>query len=292
MFHLIKEKYKFSLEILLNLALSAITTYLLFAFLPTLLPVYKVAFVLIMLGIVLLNLSFVLSNNKKLYKITKVALIVSCSFVFVIIFLFYMTKILVLTDTYGVENVLRENLAAAKLIFFLICFAQPIILPLPEAVTIPAGSAVFGPLIAACLGFLGTILGIVAMFFIARIGGTKLASKLVKEKHLKKYQEYVAKNETLILVLLFIVPILPDEIICVGAGIGGVTFKRFLWIAFISKFITSSLLAFSVQFAKMLSLSRSELVLACSVVIGLIFVASYIIKRFLIKNKPEEGFEK
>jgi uncharacterized membrane protein YdjX (TVP38/TMEM64 family) len=286
---LIKEKYRFTFEILLNLSLSAITTYLLFAFLPTLLPVYKVIFALILVGIVLLNCYCALSKNKKLLKITKVALVAFCSFIFIVLLIFYLTKFLVLTDTYGIENVLRGNLSAAKLLFFLICFAQPIILPLPEAVTIPAGSAVFGPLVAACLGFLGTLLGIVAMFFIARIGGTKLVSKLVKEKHLKKYQEYVGENETLILALMFIVPILPDEIICVGAGIGGVSFKRFLFIASISKFITSSLLAFSVQFAKMLSLTRSEVVLASSVVIGLIFLFSFIIKRFLKKNKPNEG---
>jgi uncharacterized membrane protein YdjX (TVP38/TMEM64 family) len=286
---LIKEKYRFTFEILLNLALSAITTYLLFAFLPTLLPVYKVIFALILVGIVLLNCYCALSKNKKLLKITNVALVAFCSFIFIVLLIFYLTKFLVLTDMYGIENVLRGNLSAAKLLFFFICFAQPIILPLPEAVTIPAGSAVFGPLVAAGLGFLGTLLGIVAMFFIARIGGTKLVSKLVKEKHLKKYQEYVGENETLILALMFIVPIFPDEIICVGAGIGGVSFKRFLLIASISKFITSSLLAFSVQFAKMLSLTRSEVVLASSVVIGLIFLFSFIIKRFLKKNKPNEG---
>jgi uncharacterized membrane protein YdjX (TVP38/TMEM64 family) len=127
------------------------------------------------------------------------------------------------------------------------------------------------------------------MFLIAKIGGQKLVSKLVKEKRFKKYQEYVGKNETAILVLMFIIPILPDEIICVGAGISGGSFKRFLIVASISKFIASSLLAYSVHLAKSLSLTSSQLVLACSVMIGIVFAASLIMKRFLKRGKTERG---
>lgn len=285
---MIKEKYKWTLEILLHLFLSGITIYLSFAFLPTLLPIYKTCFGAAVAGILLLDLYFVVSNHKEYLKVTKIALILLCSSIFVVLLIFYGTKFLVLTDTYGMETVLKENTSFAKFLFFLICFSQPIILPIPEAVTVPAGSAVFGPFIAAILSFLGTVSGIMVMFFIARIGEQKFVSKLVKAKHLKKYQEYVGKNETIILALIFMIPILPDEIICVGAGISGVSFKRFSMIASISKFITSSLLAYSVHLAKSLSLTSSQLMMACSAIVGIMLVVSLIFKRFLEKSKTRE----
>lgn len=285
---MIKQKYKWTLEILLHLLLSGIIISLSFAFLPELLPFYKTLLGLIMAGILLLDVYFVLSNRKEYLKMTKIALILLCSSVFIVFLIFYVTKFLVLTDTYGMEHVLKENTSFAKFLFFLICFSQPIILPIPEAVTVPAGSAVFGSFIAAFLSFLGTVAGIVVMFFITRIGGQRLVSKWVKEKQLRKYQKYVQRNETIILVLMFIVPILPDEIICVGAGISGVSFKRFFIIASISKFITSSVLAYSVQLAQSLSLTSSQLIMVCSMMMGIMFAASFILKRFLKKDQTGE----
>jgi uncharacterized membrane protein YdjX (TVP38/TMEM64 family) len=278
-------KQKLSLELLLHLLLGGVSTYLLLTTLPTILPAYKLAFAFIIAGIIFLDLYFIFSKKTEYLNITKMALFYLSFFVFIILLVFYATKFLVLTDVYGIEHVLRANESAAKWLFFLICFAQPIVLPLPEAVTLAAGSAVFGPFEAAYLGFLGTISGILLMFFITRSGGQKIVLKFVKEKHLQKYQAYVGENETVILALLFIIPILPDEIICIGAGLGGVSFKRFLIIASVSKILTSSLLAYSVQLAKLLPLTSSQLILACSATAVIFWVVSLLIKKTLRKKK-------
>ncbi|WP_339149515.1 MULTISPECIES: VTT domain-containing protein [unclassified Sutcliffiella] len=201
--------------------------------------------------------------------------------------IYYITKIMVITEEQGLESILTDYGSMAQLIFFLVCLAQPIILPIPEAVTIPAGSVAFGALNATFLSFSGTLLGIIIMFFIARYGGMGIASKLVKDHHLKRYQHYVGKNETVILGLLFIIPILPDEIICVGAGIGAVSFKRFLLIASMTKLFTSFVLAYSVSLAKVLSLSTTELVLYCSLVMGLLFFTTIAIRKRWNKKSLE-----
>jgi uncharacterized membrane protein YdjX (TVP38/TMEM64 family) len=242
-------------------------------------------FLFIIIGIAVVDFILLLWKRYEYLKITKIAHFTVLIFVVLLFLVYYLTKFLVLTDMYGMENMLREHESTAQLIFFFVCMAQPIILPIPEAVTLPAGSAVFGPFTAAYLGFMGTMTGIVLMFFIARIGGIKLVSKLVKEKHLRKYQNYMGKNETVILALLFIIPILPDEIICVGAGIGAVSFKRFFIIAAISKLLTTSLLAYSVYFATALSLTSTQLVAACSIILLVIFLSSIALKRILEKSK-------
>jgi uncharacterized membrane protein YdjX (TVP38/TMEM64 family) len=182
------------------------------------------------------------------------------------------------------ESLFHGNEFLATFIFFAVCFLQPILLPMPEAATVTAGSAVFGSLPAACISFVGTLSGIIVAYFIAKIGGQKLIQKLVKEKHLEQYKSYVSRNEICILMILFIIPILPDEIICFGAGISGVNFLKFLIIAGTAKLITSFSLAYSVDLAQSLSLTNTQFILFSIGIIGLVMVTSYISKKVLIKR--------
>jgi uncharacterized membrane protein YdjX (TVP38/TMEM64 family) len=277
-------------ELTIHILIAALSIFLLLTYLPTVVIVYKILFTFTIMGILLLDFYLCLSNRKNLLKLTKIALLILFLCISIVGIIFYITKFLVFVDMYGIERILRDHIPTAKLLFFLICFFQPIFLPLPEAVTLPAGSTVLGSFSGAAIGFLGSVSGIVVMYFIARIGGLKLVSKFVKEKHLKKYQEYVLKNETVILTLMFIIPILPDEIICVGAGISKVSFKRFFIIASISKLITSSLLSYSVYLAKLFSLTTSQLALASSIIIACILFVSLIIKKMIKRTNSKEVY--
>ena len=182
------------------------------------------------------------------------------------------------------ENLLQGNQFVVAFIFFTICFLQPILLPFPEAATVGAGGAVLGSLPAACISFVGTLSGIMVAYFIAKIGGQKLIRKLVKENHMKQYERYVARNEISILLILFIIPILPDEIICFGAGISGVSFKKFLLIAGVAKLITSFTLAYSVDFAQSLALTPTQLSFLVLVILGLVMLTYLISKKMLLKR--------
>ena len=132
----------------------------------------------------------------------------------------------------------------------MICFLQPIILPLPEPVTIMGGSTILGPLKGATIGFSGTILGIIVMFFIAKFARRSIINKIVDDEKLDKFNIYIQKNETLIILMLFILPILPDEVICIGAGLAKMNSYKFIGIAAISKLVTSISLAYSLELIK------------------------------------------
>jgi uncharacterized membrane protein YdjX (TVP38/TMEM64 family) len=272
-------------ELWTQLLMCAFAAMCVFLFLPSLLTIYKIIFTVILIGILTINLVLIIMKKVNYLKLTRLSLVYLSIFLVIVCLIFYTTKFLVLTDANGIESVLGGNTLLGKLLFLLICFLQPIVLPLPEAVTVPAGSAVFGSFTAAYLSFFGTISGIAVMFIIARIGGQKLALKLVKEEHLHSYQKYVEKNETAILILLFIIPILPDEIICLGSGLGGVSFSRFILIASLSKLITASSLSYSVELAKALSLTGHELISAVSLAAGVIFILSIGVKWVLNKRK-------
>ncbi len=182
------------------------------------------------------------------------------------------------------ESLLQGNEFLISIIFFLICFLQPILLPMPEAATVTAGSAVFGSFTAASISFVGTLTGIIVAYFISKNGGQRLVQKFVKENHINQYKLYVSRNETIILLILFVIPILPDEIICFGAGLGGVSFIKFLIIASISKLITSFSLAYSVDIAQSLALTNTQLSLLMLAIVGILLITSHISKKVLLKR--------
>lgn len=170
-----------------------------------------------------------------------------------------------------------------EIIYFFTCLVQPIFLPIPEAMTVLTGSATLGSFKAFILGFLGTTIGILIMYFLSVLGSKKIIDKLVNEKYLEKYKKYVKNNEILFTGLLFIFPVLPDEIVCVGAGITGISFKVFLPVAILSKLITSFTLAYSWEVANVLSLSKMELMLIELLILILVVLAKKISKIYPTK---------
>lgn len=182
-----------------------------------------------------------------------------------------------IADGEQLQALLERNRSAAVWIYTVVCFLQPIALPLPEALTVMTGSAVLGAFTAFAAGFAGTMLGVMAMFAIARYGGMKLAARLVKPEQLDRYHRYVAKHELPILVALFVIPVLPDEIVCVGAGVSGVSVRRFVLVAALAKLATSFSLAYSVQLGAWLSISPAQMLLA----VGVVAVAAVLLPRIV-----------
>ncbi|MET3728083.1 putative membrane protein YdjX (TVP38/TMEM64 family) [Fictibacillus halophilus] len=203
----------------------------------------------IIIGYTLVLISFVSYFLKKrtIFEPIRTASIVYSILVSAIFLTHIMSSMIVTIDNKGLETILNENMELAKLIYFAVCYAQPIILPVPEIVTVVAGSAALGSFTAFILGFTGAVLGILTMFYLSRTYGMKVVERLVNEKQLEQYHRFVQRNEMWIMVLLFIVPVLPDEIICVGAGISGVKAKRFMIIAVLSKVVTTFSLAYSLR---------------------------------------------
>lgn len=215
---------------------------------------------------------FIKKDYEKRMKITKINLFIGI-FVLLLFAISGITMFNKLIEENGVENTLNSYKGLGKIIYFAICFLQPIILPLPEPITITAGNIVFGKVIGSTLGFLGTILGIITMFIISRVGSNKLKLNLINNKNLEKYNNLVAKNETFILILLFIFPVLPDEIICIGAGLSPIKFKKFVSIALISKLITIGVYSLSSGFVReILELGFGYQLIIVSIII-IIFMA-------------------
>ena len=167
-----------------------------------------------------------------------------------------------------------------SLIYFLICFIQPIILFTPEMVTITGGSLTLGTFKGFIIGYFGILVGIITMYFIGRFAQQWIMRSLGKEELFKKYTSLVEKNGDVIIGLLFLLPILPDNIICAGSGISRVSLKKFIFIAAMSKLITTFIYAYSIELANIFPVTKLQLILSkLLIMIVIVWVNQFIKKR-------------
>ena len=159
-----------------------------------------------------------------------------------------------------------------SIVYFIICFLQPIILPLPEPFTIMTGSAILGRFNGAVVGFLGTILGILTMYFISRYASEKFLFNVIKKEKLEKFNEYIRKNEILIILMLFIFPVLPDEVICIGSGLANINIYKFITISCVAKLITVFTLSYSIEVFKF----NIQTLIICFLLIVIFMLVKYI----------------
>lgn len=160
------------------------------------------------------------------------------------------------------------------LIFFIMCVSQPICLPLPEASTILMGSVSLGSHMAFVIGLIGILIGIILMYKLSFYLGEKYLSKFKKSSNYQKYKKLISTNPFLTTGILFAIPILPDEIICVGSALGGVSLKVLMPIAVFAKSISIGMITYSSNIASITSLKQWQII-AIEVVFMLVFALIY-----------------
>ncbi len=112
---------------------------------------------------------------------------------------------------------------------------QVILAPIPGSLFPPVGALAFGPWPALALGMLGLALGSAIVFLAARRWGRPLAIRLLGDDRLRRYEHVVTARGGLLLWLVFLLPLLPDDAVCALAGISGISFRRFMLIAIVGR---------------------------------------------------------
>lgn len=225
----------------------------------------------------ILILMYILAHFKRFYVLEKVIRIVNIGMTVVCLIVYISNSFLInINNNFSFEQILESYGNKAIFIYFIVSFLQPIILPLPEPVTIIAGSSVLGMFNGAFFGFLGTLLGIITMYFFVRVTGTKFIDKFINNQYIERFNKYIKRNELIVVLFLFILPILPDEAICIGAGLTNINPYKFISIATIAKLLTSFSLSYSFSIIK-------PNIMACIIILILILLMR---KMFtFIKNK-------
>lgn len=113
--------------------------------------------------------------------------------------------------------------------------AQVVVVPIPGTLFPPVGALAFGPWPAIGLSLAGLALGSALVFLIARRWGRPLAVRWIGADRIQRYESLMTARGGLLIWLVFLLPLLPDDAVCALAGLSGIGFGRFMLIATVGR---------------------------------------------------------
>lgn len=119
--------------------------------------------------------------------------------------------------------------------YTIINLLQVVLIPIPSTLTILAGTAIYGPLVAFVFASLGILIGSIIAFFVGRFCSKPLLVWIFGKDKITKYERLLSKHTKLFLFLTLFLPFFPDDLICMLAGVTDLKFRDFLWISLIAR---------------------------------------------------------
>ena len=135
----------------------------------------------------------------------------------------------------------------AAVIFIVFCFLQVVLLPVPGSVAVAVGVAMFGPLKCALFSFIGIFIGSIVAFSIGRWIGYKAVCWIVGKESLDKWLNKIKGKDYLILSIMFLLPMFPDDVLCFIAGLSSMSWLYFLIMITITRAISVFSTAYSFE---------------------------------------------
>lgn len=121
-----------------------------------------------------------------------------------------------------------------RVAFVLLQFLQVTFLPIPAVITTIAGSLIYGPLQASFLSLAGILLGSFFAFFLGKTFGRKIVVFMVGEKTCQKWFKFLSQGKYAFFIMMLL-PIFPDDILCLVAGLTDMSWLFFAITNFISR---------------------------------------------------------
>ncbi len=154
----------------------------------------------------------------------------------------------VIQSAESLQLYLEQTGAWMPILYIVLQFLQVIVLPIPSVVSTVAGVALFGAFYAMIYSLIGILLGSFVAFIIGRKLGYRAVSWLVGEDTLKKWQRKLKGKDNLFLTLMFVLPLFPDDVLCLIAGLSTMTTKYFITVISLSRVIGIAATCYSFDF--------------------------------------------
>ncbi len=117
--------------------------------------------------------------------------------------------------------------AWAPLAYFVLQFLQVIVSPIPGSVTTLVGGVLFGFFYGFLLSFAAVFLGSVGAFLLGKKFGRPLVERIAGKSIVEKYMEAVSSRQRIFLILMFLFPFFPDDLLCLIAGLSAMSLPAF-----------------------------------------------------------------
>lgn len=152
-----------------------------------------------------------------------------------ILFLWQTGFFAVASSLEGVQQYMERFSPYSQLIYFLVQLASVIVAPIPSNLTAAAGAVLFGFWPAFLLTAAAVLLGSVTVFQLARTLGQPFANRFVDRRVSEKYLHLIQSKRDIFLILVFLFPFFPDDLICILAGLTDISLPRFFLIALFTR---------------------------------------------------------
>lgn len=204
---------------------------------------------------------------------------------------YFILKAFGLNDIEKLREIVNGN-KWGTVIYILLQAFQVVFIPLSTALfTVPA-IILFGPTKAFLISWVGIVLGSIIMFFIGRGCGDKVLGWIVGKDKIEKYVKLLGKGN-LLLPILLLIPIFPDDIICASAGVAKTNNLYFIITIIITRcidtactcFIGGSLLQTPWGIALLAIFTIAMAILSVFLVKKQEKIENWIVKTFTKKNK-------
>lgn len=194
--------------------------------------------------LVLLILSFILFvacifvSPSKYSLVSRLLSVIYTIYIIVIVGYIILDKLNILKNLTSVTS-LKEYIlytgSSGVLTYILIQAGQVVFLPIPAAIICIVGSLIYGPLLGGIYCSIGVLLGSCISFAIGKTFGIRIVNWIVGKENTKKYTDIIKKRGGFFLCLAFLLPMFPDDILCLIAGITNIKFKTFFICALITR---------------------------------------------------------
>ena len=138
----------------------------------------------------------------------------------------------------GLREIISQAGSMAAILYIVFCFLQVVLLPVPGSVAVAVGVAMFGPLKCALFSFAGIVTGSIVAFFIGRWIGYKAVCWIVGKDSVDKWLEKLKGKDYLILSIMFLLPMFPDDVLCFVAGLSSMSNLYFIIMIIITRAIS------------------------------------------------------
>lgn len=121
------------------------------------------------------------------------------------------------------------------LIFIGLTIFQVVVLPIPQAVTILLGVAIYGPTRSFVLSTVGTVIGSVMSFALGKIFGRRLCNWMFGEESTNKYAGILNEKGRFLFIIMLLFPAFPDDMLCMIAGITSMSYAYFTVVCLLTR---------------------------------------------------------
>lgn len=148
------------------------------------------------------------------------------------------------TDFDALKSFIRGSGVWGALVFIGLTVFQVVVLPIPEAVTILLGVAIYGATWSFVLSVIGTIIGSLISFMLGKVFGRKLCNWMFGEENTEKYAQILSEKGKFLFIIMLLFPAFPDDMLCMIAGITPMSYAYFTVICLVTRPVMIGLTAY------------------------------------------------